>query len=156
MATSATYLAGNLRDKAVPAGRPTNYRPEYCDLAWKYCLLGITDKQLAEMFDTSEQTLNAWKNEYPEFLEAIKEGRKTADARVAESLYKKALGCSHPESKIVMVDGAPEIITITKHHPPDTSAASLWLRNRQPERWRDQKEFTTKLTLDRVLSELEK
>ena len=22
-------------------------------------------------------------------------------------------------------------------HPPDTQAASLWLRNRQPHRWRD-------------------
>jgi hypothetical protein len=23
------------------------------------------------------------------------------------------------------------------HHPPDTQAASLWLRNRQPTLWRD-------------------
>ena len=25
-------------------------------------------------------------------------------------------------------------------HPPDTQAASLWLRNRQPHRWRDRHE----------------
>ncbi len=24
-----------------------------------------------------------------------------------------------------------------KHYPPDTQAASLWLRNRQPDKWRD-------------------
>ena len=25
----------------------------------------------------------------------------------------------------------------TEHYPPDTQAASLWLRNRQPRQWRD-------------------
>ena len=27
------------------------------------------------------------------------------------------------------------------HHPPDTAAASLWLRNRQPKLWRDKHEI---------------
>jgi hypothetical protein len=31
----------------------------------------------------------------------------------------------------------PVYAEYTEHYPPDTGAASLWLRNRQPEKWRD-------------------
>lgn len=53
-------------------GRKSEYRIEYADQALKLCLLGATDKELAEFFSVSEQTLNKWKKDYPEFLESLK------------------------------------------------------------------------------------
>ena len=41
-------------------GRKSEYRIEYADQALKLCLLGATDKELAEFFSVSEQTLNKW------------------------------------------------------------------------------------------------
>ena len=61
-------------------GRKSEYRIEYADQALKLCLLGATDKELSEFFSVSEQTLNKWKKDYPEFLESLKKGKNIADA----------------------------------------------------------------------------
>ena len=37
-------------------------------------------------------------------------------------------------------DGSVLQVPYQIEHPPDTQAASLWLRNRQPHRWRDKHE----------------
>ena len=122
-------------------GRPTEYRPDYADLAFKFCLLGATDKQLADFFEVSEQTINAWKKKHTKFLESIQRGKLKADAEIAESLYQRAKGYSHPEDKVFQYKGKPIVVPTTKHYPPDTQAASLWLRNRQPAKWRDKQEL---------------
>ena len=53
-------------------GRPSRYLTAYAQLAYNYCLLGATDKEMAEFFGVSEQTLNTWKQRHPEFLESLK------------------------------------------------------------------------------------
>ena len=120
--------------------RKTDYRPEYDEQAYKLCLLGADDKRLADFFETSEQTINAWKKKQPSFLESLKKGKDKADAEIAKSLYHRAKGASHPEERIVVVDGAPEVHTVTKHHPPDTAACIIWLKNRQRDKWSDTKD----------------
>lgn len=118
-------------------GRPSKYKEEYCEQARKLCLLGATDVELADFFETSEQTINAWKNAHPAFLEAIKKGKTQADSNVADRLYQRAMGYEHPEVDIRVV--ASEIVQtpITKFYPPDTGAAIFWLKNRQRGKWRD-------------------
>jgi hypothetical protein len=95
---------------------------------------------MADIFGVSEVTLNAWKGERPEFLKSITRGKISADATIAESLYHRALGYSHPAVKIFQYEGAPVEVEYTEHYPPDTQAASLWLRNRQPTLWRDKQD----------------
>jgi hypothetical protein len=126
----------------VPAGRPSSYRKEYAEQSYKLCLLSATDKELADFFGVSEQTLNTWKKAHPEFLESITRGKEIADANVAERLYQRAMGYSHPAVKIFMPAGAlePVYAPYTEHYPPDTPAASLWLRNRQSGKWREKQE----------------
>lgn len=122
-------------------GRPTKYKPEYNDLAFKFCLMGATDAKLAEFFDVTETTVNNWKIEYPSFFESIKAGREKADAEVAQSLYNRARGCTVKEDREVLTDtGDKEILTTTKQLPPDTAAAFIWLKNRQ--KWQDRHEIT--------------
>jgi hypothetical protein len=123
--------------KVAPVGRPSSYKPEYAEQAYKLCLLGATDKKMADFFGVSEKTLNNWKTEVPEFLQSMSAGKEQADAVIAESLFHRAKGYSHPEVDIRVVDHAIVQTPLTKHYPPDTQAASLWLRNRQPKLWRD-------------------
>ena len=80
-------------------GRPTGYRPAYIDQAFKFCLLGLDDRRIAELLGTSRAGLDRWKRAYPRFREAFERGRDRADAAVAGALYKRAIGYSHPAEK---------------------------------------------------------
>jgi len=124
-------------------GRPSAYKPEYDEQAFRYSLLGATDKEMATFFDISEATLHNWKNDYPSFLESIKNGKDDADARVVQSLYKRATGFTNDKAvKIFMPAGASEPVyaPFEEYFPPDTAAAFIWLKNRQAKKWRDRHE----------------
>lgn len=131
---------------AENAGRPTAYKPEYDDIAHSMALLGATDAQLAGAFGVTEQTINNWKLAHPNFFESLKRGKDEADARVAKSLFERALGYSHPAVKIITVPRGSnqgsdiEEVPYTEHYPPDTTAAIFWLKNRQRDQWRDKQE----------------
>lgn len=123
-------------------GRPTPYKESYNEQVFKLCLLGAKDKEIADFFDICEATLNNWKIQYPKFLESIKDGKDKADSEVAKSLYKRAIGYT---TKEVTKEGFDDIMKVTKEVtkevPPDTGAAMAWLKNRQPEKWRDKQEI---------------
>lgn len=122
-------------------GRPTLYKEEYADQAYKLCLLGATDAEMADFFQIAESTLNLWKQAQPIFMESITRGKLLADAEVAEKLFHRAKGYSHDAVKIFNDSGREMVVPYTEHYPPDTQAASLWLRNRQPKKWRDKQEI---------------
>ena len=122
--------------------RPSKYKAEYDEQAYKLCLLGATDKEIATFFNTTEQTINNWKKDHPTFFESLKAGKGVADSKVAEKLYQRALGYSHPEDKIFNANGQPLIVPTMKHYPPDSTAAIFWLKNRRKEDWRDRQELT--------------
>tara|TARA_A100001391_G_C5071602_1_gene278378 strand:+ start:337 stop:771 length:435 start_codon:yes stop_codon:yes gene_type:complete len=124
----------------MPAGQPTKYKPEYVEQAFKLCLLGATDNDLAKFFDVDVSTINNWKSSHSEFFESIKSGKDEADANVAKSLYQRALGYSHPDLDLRVANGEIVETPIIKHYPPETTAAIFWLKNRQREKWRDKVE----------------
>jgi hypothetical protein len=128
--------------KGSNAGRPTKYNAEYAEQAYKLCLLGATDKQLADFLGVAESTLNLWKLEHPDFSESLKNGKDRADAVIAQSLFHRAKGYTHDAVKIVAdaKTGAEHIVPFTEHYPPDTTACIFWLKNRQKENWRDRVE----------------
>ena len=135
-------------DEKKKRGRKSEYQKEYADQALKLCLLGAIDKELAEFFSVSVQTLNKWKKDYPEFLESLKKGKNIADANVASRLYNRAIGYDCKATKFATSEGK---ITDSKeyieHYPPDTTAAIFWLKNRQPEKWRDKKEVDANVNI---------
>lgn len=133
-------MAAKGKASAKPAGRPSSYKEEYNEQARKLCRLGATDKELAEFFGVAVSTLNLWKKKHSEFSESLKEGKQLADAEVAEKLFQRATGYSHPEDDIRAVNGEIVITPTIKHYPPDTTAAIFWLKNRRPDLWRDKPE----------------
>jgi hypothetical protein len=124
----------------MAGGRPSRYKAEYAEQAYKFCLLGADDNRLASMFDVDVSTVNRWKLAHEEFRASIKRGKEIADAEIAHSLYHRAKGYSHEAVKIFNNQG--EIIkeNYIEHYPPDTGAAMAWLKNRDPQRWRDKQE----------------
>jgi hypothetical protein len=120
--------------------RPSKYDPKFNEQARKLCLLGATDKELADFFEISESTLNEWKLKYDEFSESLKEGKTIADATVTESLYKSANGYMHEDTDIRVIDGQIVTTPIIKYYPPHPTSLIFWLKNRQSARWRDKTE----------------
>lgn len=127
------------------AGRPTKYDTKNTPkLAYAMALAGRTDKQIAEFLEVSESTLNNWKNEYPAFLESLKEGRKEPDDLVERSLFERAIGYVNRNAvKIFMPSNAAEPVyaPYTEYVVPDVTAQIFWLKNRRPGRWRDKQEI---------------
>lgn len=127
--------------KKKSRGRKSEYREEYAEQALKLCLLGATDKEIAEFFSVSEQTLNSWKKKFPQFLESLKKGKAVADANVASRLYSRAIGYDAKATKFATNEARiTDKVEYIEHYPPDTTAAIFWLKNRQPAKWRDKKE----------------
>ena len=138
----------NEEEKSV--GRPTKYNRDFHPKqVLKYALLGLTDKQIAGVFEISESTLNLWKNEYPEFSESLRAGKTDADANVASTLYKRSLGHTQKKQfafKVKAYDEKDrliekvEIVEVEEYYPPSDSAINLWLTNRQRGNWGNKSE----------------
>lgn len=107
---------------------------------------GLTDEMIAHNIGITTTTLYDWKKKYPQFAEAVKRGKEVVDIMVENALLKSALGYSYDEvvkerifdyetetSKVV------EVKRTTKEVAPNPTSLIFWLKNRQPEKWRDKK-----------------
>jgi len=156
-------------------GRPRKYDPSLNDIAYKLCLLGCTDQQLADFFEVAIDTINYWKKQYPEFLNTLKAGKIKADAEVAATLFKRAKGYQYTEETFEKVDSkevlditGTDAITqpaykkkiVTKHLPGDVGAIVMWLKNRQRMLWKDKQDIglefqnLTDTQLDEIIERL--
>jgi hypothetical protein len=57
-----------------PMGRPTTYKPEYCQMLIEHMKKGFSFKSFAADVDCHYDTLYAWKEAHPDFSEAKKIG----------------------------------------------------------------------------------
>ena len=126
--------------------RPTKYEPKYHnDWAWSLAIQGATDKEIAQAMQISQSTLNKWKLDYPEFSESLKAGKDSADAHIERSLYHLAQGVMVKRKKGTQRTVGGQVLSEDKHLeeyevPPNPTACIFWLKNRQPQRWRDRRE----------------
>ena len=124
----------------MPAGRPSGYRVEFCELAHSMCQNGATDQEVADALGIDDSTLYRWRNTYPEFREALKIGKSASDDRVEMSLYRRAIGYNYQAIKIMQYEGEAIVEPYVEHVPPDIGAMKLWLTNRRGNDWRDKVE----------------
>jgi len=140
--TEAPASVSSSRKKTVP------YKSEFAFQAYKLCLLGATDRELAVFFGISRTTVNRWKKSNPDFGEAIASGKRAADMDVAESLYratidrivttKQAIKCKevyYDENGKRVEKERIEIVEVEKHVPACFRSQQFWLRNRNPKFW---------------------
>jgi len=118
------------------SGRPTDYRPEYCDIARKMCELGAITRELADALNVSVQTLYQWGNRYPEFSESMRLGREAADNRVERSFYQRAIGYNFKTTKrVTRTEDGGMLAETEVHLPGDVTAQAKWLGARRPRQW---------------------
>jgi transcriptional regulator with XRE-family HTH domain len=110
---------------------------------------GLTDEQIAHNMGITAKTLYEWKNKYSEICESLKRGKEVVDILVENALLKRALGYKYKETKTIesKKDGMRTEVTI-KEVAPDTTAQIFWLKNRNPEAWRDRREVESKVDFE--------
>lgn len=57
----------------MPAGRPTDYRPEYCDIVVELGKHGVSKEEMALELGISVTTFYTWQAANEEFLKAVKQ-----------------------------------------------------------------------------------
>lgn len=122
----------------MPAGRHNSLAVEDIRKIPDYVRKGYTQDEIGQIFGVSSRTILNYMMKDPGLFQAIQEARIEADRRVEKALYQRACGYSHIEEKIFCSkDGVITRVETTKHYPPDTGAAKMWLTNRRPESWRE-------------------
>ena len=109
--------------------------PDRIREVYELCLMGATDEDVASVMGVNINTVNLWKRTHPDFLIAMNNGKTLADARVAASLYKRAVGFTIKEIVVHMYRGEIIITPVDKYYPPDSWAAHKWLTVRQRTKW---------------------
>ena len=71
----------------MTAGRPTDYREEYCDKVIELAKIGYTHIQIAAEFEIAERTLYDWKNNNPKFLQALTRAKAISKANFMKKAY---------------------------------------------------------------------
>jgi hypothetical protein len=103
-------------------GRPTLYRPEYCQRAIEFMGQGYSVTALAGHLGMSKDAIYDWINLYPDFCHAIRIGRA---ARVA----------------------ALEAKLLTTSQGVGVTAAIFALKNADPDEWQDRYQTETKVAV---------
>lgn len=131
-----------------PDGRPTKYEGAKTDTqVYKFALLGLTDKEMANLLDIAVSTFQKWKLDYPSFSDSIKDGKDKADAEVATKLYERAIGAEWEEEQAIKVKVGKDkeevvIVKVKKKAAPDTGAQGMWLTNRRNQKWKNKQDTT--------------
>jgi hypothetical protein len=75
-----TGAEGKDKGEKHPGGRPTVYRPDFCAKVIKAGEAGKSYTQIAVMLGVTRETLYAWRDEKPEFSDALTRARQSAQA----------------------------------------------------------------------------
>lgn len=123
-------------------GRPTKYRPEFLGQARKLAAMGHTEAEIASFFEVHVRNFRRWKISHPELAAALVPGKAEAIEQVTKSLFRQAVGYSHDAVKIMLGrDGKPVIVNYVEQVPANVAAGIFWLKNVDPEHWRDRREY---------------
>jgi len=69
-----------MSDTPNPVGRPTLYKPEYCDGIVDHCSNGASLESFAAEIDVCRSTLIVWAKAHPEFLQAATRAKAKSKA----------------------------------------------------------------------------
>jgi hypothetical protein len=125
-----TTLPAHLNPAKHAGGRPTDYRPEYCDAVIAAMSDGLSLTAFAGLIGQGRDTVYKWIRAHSEFSDAV------SRARAARVLYL--------ERKL-----------LRSRKGAETTAAIFALKNAAPEEWRDlkQTEYRHSITWDKLTDE---
>lgn len=114
----------------------THVQPRLNEIA-EWLSEGLIIKEVSKRLGISVRSFYRYQNEYEELGNIVIESKAIADYRVEESLFRRAVGYDYDETKVVVDDdGKKRVEKSRKHMPPNVAAIIFWLKNRMPDKWK--------------------
>lgn len=142
-------------------GRPTEYydKVKIMDQVFALARFGMSNREIAEFYEVTPETIDYWTRSKPEFRDALQRGRVESSLQVTESLYKRAVGYTYTEVKrevktifdkntkqwVEMETGRTET---TKHVLPSVGACARILEARHGDKWAQVLRSRSEVTID--------
>ena len=121
----------------MPAGRPSEYKPEYCDVVIECGRRGESFAGMSCACDTSKQTMALWMKQNPEFLNSME------NARTLSQLWWEKVGQDH-------------IVECPDGNKVNAGLYSRSMAARFPDDWRENNKVEINATISRPTEEDEK
>ena len=86
-------------------GRPSKYTELDLKKVKELATRGWTDQEMSDFFGVSRSTWLLWRGKHKKFSDTLKEWKEHADKRVERSLYERACGYSHIDTKFATHEG---------------------------------------------------
>ena len=132
-------------------GGPTQgdgYDTKYAASAQVIRSLGGTDDNLGFAFGVPVTTINQWQSNHGDFAEACQAGSELANAKLRQSLFKRATGYEYSAQKVI-AGKRPRIVEYQVHVPANVDAIKYCLTNLE-----EFKKFTYKEVEKQVLTDM--
>jgi transposase-like protein len=105
---------------------------------------GMSVKQIAKEMGITEQCLHGWAKLYDEVYKAIHFGVQEVQYQVEDALTRAALGGRVEETKVTTLMKNGQVVEqlkeqFTKEIQPDVRAIKIYLMNRAPKKWQQDK-----------------
>jgi len=119
------------------------YSEELTEKICKHLKKGNTVTTTCQAVGIAKSTFYEWVENKSDFSDAIKKAMAIPDKKVENALYKSAImghRYKEKEFKAVAVGEKIKMIpvkTVTKIIPPNVTAQIFYLKNRQPDEWKD-------------------
>lgn len=122
-------------------GRPPKLTPFKIQKTKELIEEGKNNKEIAEILNVTTTTLNNWKSMSEQFLTTYNEAKHNLNEAVRSSLFSKATGYTIEKRKVIIDDTGKKRTEIEEvYYPPDTQAQQFWLKNKDPENFKDKTE----------------
>lgn len=126
---------------------PSKYNPDF-HIPWVRGLArrGCTVEEICDELGIVKDTFYRWCKKDVALSDALKEGRSVTDRKVEDSLLKRALGYTTTERRTIVATKESgetypaKVEVVEREIAPDTAACIFWLKNRDPDAWRDKRE----------------
>ena len=112
-------------------------------LVEQLAMLGLNDGDIAKVLQVTARKFGLMKKKNSGLRITLQKARIVPSAKVAGQLYKNAMGYEVEEDKLFYSSKFNRVkrTRIKRQVQPNTIAQMFWLKNQQPEFWKDKKEI---------------